>query len=132
MIEKKAYSDACHNLSERNKSITTIHNEKDTLKKYCNEKYVSESPTHRERVHVRNFWLNYDLEMHEYYHEQEVTTKTESEHKYSERKKTWNKEKQKNILLNNNLKSTLSTRSSVMENKEDEYSQEDIMRQGDN
>lgn len=129
-IDKKSYVDACDTLEKRNTTIQNIQNEKEALNVYISTSYVKESPTHRERVHIRRFWLEYDLEMHEYYHEQELNKKNEAEISYLQRKKLWNKEKQKSTLLTKKLSKFKILHTAVLENREDEISQEDSFKHG--
>lgn len=127
MIEDKInYLSTCKKVEERTAEINTIKNEKGYLNKYITNEHVSESPIKREFVHVRRFWLNYDLEMHEYYYNQEVQNQNEAEELYNQRKQLWNKLKQKTEGINKyNIcnKNKIRTKD---ENSEDELSQENI------
>ena len=131
-IDKKSYMDACDVLEKRNSSISDIHEENNRVNTYASNDYVIESPVHRDRVHIRKFWLDYDLEMHEYYHEQELNSKIDAESVYVSRKKLWNKEKQKSDLLNKRLSKLMIQENALAENRDDELSQEDtVMNRGE-
>jgi hypothetical protein len=123
--EKKAYLEACEKLEQRKKEINTINSEHKGLNEYISNKIVAESPTKRERVHIRRFWLNYDLEMHEYYHEQENIAKEEAHEQYTACKNHWMREKQKSLQLKYILKNENQALSALIDNRDDELSQED-------
>jgi hypothetical protein len=122
--EKLDYLSSCKKVEERAEEIDKITNEKKVLNKYITYDHVSESPIKREFVNVRKFWLNYDLEMHEYYENQERQNKNEAEELYNKRKQQWNKQKQKSESINKYNASKQNILRAIEENTEDEISQE--------
>jgi hypothetical protein len=124
-LEKKAYLEASQKLEQRKKEINAINGEHKNLNRYIRNQIVAESPTKRERVYKRRFWLNYDLEMHEYYHEQEIISKEEAYEQYTACKNNWMREKQKSQQLRSTLKNENQKQCALIEYRDDELSQED-------
>jgi hypothetical protein len=123
--DKKEYLESCEKVHKRESEINNINYEKNTLKNHIKVTEVSESPVKRERVNIRRYWLNYDLEMHEYYHEHEAEEREEKKEQYEKRKKNWFKEKLKaekfkNLIFKNQIHETALT-----DNHIDELSQEE-------
>jgi hypothetical protein len=130
MAEKKVlYIDACEKVEQRNNEINNIKIENGDLNGYLKQDHVSCSPTKREYVHIRRFWLNYDLEMHEFYYTQEVDDKNNAQLKYDNSRQLWHKQKLKTEKLSKIHKSTSIEQNMKVENTEDEDNQESILKQ---
>jgi hypothetical protein len=93
---KQAYIEAKEELLKREHEITKIKDEHKDLRLYSDRSDVLESPVKRDYVKVRRYWLNYDLEMHEYYYEQEVEDHDQAKNNYDNARSTWMKAKLKN------------------------------------
>jgi hypothetical protein len=94
--DKQAYISAKEDLMKREQEITKIKDEHKDLNVYSDRPDVLESPVKRDFVKVRRFWLNYDLEMHEYYHVQDVEDHDQAKSNYDNARSTWMKAKLKN------------------------------------
>ena len=121
---KDLFHEACRKVDKRKLEISVIKNENNDLNTHLKKNYVSKSPVKREHVHIRRFWLNYDLEMHEYYYDQEIDEKSTTQSKYQESKNVWYKQKLKAEKLNNFYNSLSKERFVISENVEDEINQE--------
>jgi hypothetical protein len=89
--DKKEYLESCEKVHKRESEINNINYEKNTLKNHIKVTEVSESPVKRERVNIRRYWLNYDLEMHEYYHEHELKKEKRKKNNMKKERKTGSK-----------------------------------------
>ena len=125
---KKAYDEAIEKLDQRNNEIHHIQTEHTGLRSYLNNNHVSESPVKRQYVHVRRFWLNYDLEMHEYYRDQEQNNYDKAKEKYNNSKQAWLREKLKSNKFHDELSSSVNKHQAVIENRHDEISHDDYYR----
>jgi hypothetical protein len=128
LAESKAkLLEACDKVNKRDSEIKKISNESEELNSYLSRVQVSKSPTKREYVHIRRFWLNYDLEMHEYYYNQEVDEKNVATSNHNKTRKLWYKQKLKTEKLSKIHKSFIREKDLQFENKEDEENQESII-----
>jgi hypothetical protein len=123
--DKKAYKDAYEKLCKRNEEISNIQRERNGIRGYVEQHVVSSSPVKREYAHTRRFWLNYDLEMHEYYLEGEKAALDEAKIQYESSKNIWLKEKLKSKKLNDEYRIANKMKDLSIENAYEEMSQED-------
>jgi hypothetical protein len=115
---------ACNKVNKRDDEIKNINKENSELNQYSSNKDVTRSPTKREHVHIRKFWLNYDLEMHEYYYNQEVEDKNKAVINHNKTKHLWYKQKLKCGMISSLSKSSNNEINALKEDKEDEENQE--------
>ena len=127
--DKRSYLEARDKLNQRNNEIDSIQNQHEDIKGYLSMQHVSNSPVKTEYAHIRRFWLNYDLEMHEYYRDQENIDHDDAKNKYETSKKEWLRERMKSNRLNNEFKAFAAKKNVIIENTQDEVSQEDYMQQ---
>jgi hypothetical protein len=123
--DKKAYNDAYEKLCKRNEEISNIHQEHMDVRSYVEQHVVSSSPVKREYAHTRRFWLNYDLEMHEYYLEEEKAALDEARIQYETTKNIWLREKLKSKRLSDEYRLANKMKDLSIENANEEMSQED-------
>ncbi|MCG8040482.1 MAG: hypothetical protein AB2688_12160 [Candidatus Thiodiazotropha taylori] len=123
---KMTYVESCEKVDRRNIQINLINSENKELLEYLSLQTTSKSPIKREYVKIRKFWLNYDLEMHEYYLVQENDEKNINHSEYQSEKKQWYKQKLKNEQLSLIRTKVLSRDNSNIENREDELCQESM------
>ncbi|MEJ2622328.1 MAG: hypothetical protein P8163_19385 [Candidatus Thiodiazotropha sp.] len=120
--------EACDKVVKRDGEIKKINSETGELISYLTHEKVMSSPTKREHVHIRRFWLNYDLEMHEYYYNQEVDEKNEADLNHKKTSKLWNKQKLKTEKLSKIHKSLINADNIRHESMEDEENQESSIK----
>ncbi|MEW8350502.1 MAG: hypothetical protein AB2687_19520 [Candidatus Thiodiazotropha taylori] len=125
---KMTYVESCKKVDSRNIQINQINSENKELLDYLSLQTTSKSPIKREYVKIRKFWLNYDLEMHEYYLVQEIDEKNINDSEYQTEKKQWYKQKLKNEQLSLIRTKLLSKDNSYNENREDELCQENMIK----
>ncbi|MCG8067635.1 MAG: hypothetical protein JAY84_07205 [Candidatus Thiodiazotropha taylori] len=125
---KMTYVESCKKVDSRNIQINQINSENKELLDYLSLQTTSKSPIKREYVKIRKFWLNYDLEMHEYYLAQEIDEKNINHSEYQTEKKQWYKQKLKNEQLSLIRTKLLSKDNSYNENREDELCQENMIK----
>lgn len=125
---KMTYVESCKKVDSRNIQINQINYENKKLLDYLSLQTTSKSPIKREYVKIRKFWLNYDLEMHEYYLVQEIDEKNINHSEYQTEKKQWYKQKLKNEQLSLIRTKLLSKDNSYNENREDELCQENMIK----
>ncbi|MCG7984708.1 MAG: hypothetical protein JAY90_18400 [Candidatus Thiodiazotropha lotti] len=125
---KLSYIEACKKVENRNTQINDIKGQKQDLTKYLKIESNSKSPIKREYVQIRRFWLNYDLEMHEYYLEQELDERSTNHKNYQSDKKIWHKQKLKTEKLSELYVKSCKQHNSLIENREDEVSQEHMVK----
>jgi hypothetical protein len=124
---KEKLLEACEKVIKRDKEIKTINNESGNLNIYLAREKVAKSPTKREYVHIRKFWLNYDLEMHEYYYNQEVDEQSAAVVHHNKIRKQWYKQKMKTEKLSKIYKTYTIENNMKNENQEDEDNQESLI-----
>ncbi|MEJ2405404.1 MAG: hypothetical protein P8171_14105 [Candidatus Thiodiazotropha sp.] len=100
MLDKRnAYLESDQKVKQRESEIQKIHQTHSDLNNYRNSDDVVSSPNKMELLKVKRYWLNYDLEMHEYYHQGEVSEKDEANQEYSKSRNIWLKEKLKSHMM---------------------------------
>ncbi|MCG7901287.1 hypothetical protein A3194_14340 [Candidatus Thiodiazotropha endoloripes] len=121
---KYLYLESCEKVETRSCQINHLKKEKKGLLKYSKLETTLNSPTKREFVHIKRYWLNYDLEMHEYYLDQEIDERNTKHSQYERDKKIWYLQmlkKQKLSILHNNV---CIEENAILDNSEDDINQE--------
>jgi hypothetical protein len=114
------YKEAYAALNERRDNINLIKERIDNVYQYSTLDSESISPEKIDRCNVYLFWLNYDLEMHEYYHTQEEGRYEEANNQYITAKSSWYKQKQKTEKLNDIYIRNDNAQRALVEEMEDE------------
>jgi hypothetical protein len=91
----KEYMEACGKLEERESIIRKLNAQSNNLNHYTNSICQSYSVLSLLQVETSRFWNSYDLEMHEYYLNQEKTEVSDKKIQHDEIKKVWLKQKLK-------------------------------------
>jgi hypothetical protein len=92
---QKDYKQACQVLKERKDNIKIINKRIESVYGYLSIRSVNTNIEKVDRCSTYLFWLNYDLEMHEYYLSQEEEKVEEANKRYLSVRKDWYKQKQK-------------------------------------
>ncbi|MEJ2612139.1 MAG: hypothetical protein P8179_19235 [Candidatus Thiodiazotropha sp.] len=100
MFDKRnAYLESDKKVKQRESEIQNIHQTHSDLNNYRNSEGVLSSPNKMDLLKIKRYWLNYDLEMHEYYHQGEVSEKDEANQEYLKSRNIWLKEKLKSHMM---------------------------------
>lgn len=83
--ERKAMQEkAARSVCEREASISCLQEDRASLFVHLGRETVEKTPTSIERVHVRRYWVEYDLEKEEYYLEVDRQDLNEAESQLSQ------------------------------------------------
>jgi flagellar biosynthesis chaperone FliJ len=96
---QEEYRQACNKRNERIGIIDNLKGRKGELYQYLLKDEVMVSPNRLVRCHDERFWLNYDLEMHEYYLTQEEESVAETREAYEHARISWMRQKNKTEKL---------------------------------
>jgi hypothetical protein len=100
MFDKRnAYLESDQKVKQRESEIQKINQTHSDLNNYRDSDGVLSSPNKMDLLKIKRYWLNYDLEMHEYYHQGEVNEKEEANQEYSKSRNIWLKEKLKSHMM---------------------------------
>jgi hypothetical protein len=93
----KEYINAYDVLEKRKSLIERLNVDKKRFKEYVNSHNLYGNYTLETRVREEDtkYWINYDMELHEYYYSQEKVELDEKEHDYNNKRKVWMKQKKK-------------------------------------
>jgi ATP-dependent Clp protease ATP-binding subunit ClpA len=124
------YTEAFNQKKEREEKVSSIKNKVIKLQKYISLDKNYCSPDNVNRANIYRFWLNYDLEMHEYYLSQEEKKLEKAKSQYESARRSWMKQKIKTDNLSDMHKQQKNTELSTKEEIEDEYDLEDRIDTG--
>ncbi len=88
-VAKNKRDEAAEDVRQRQASITRLKNEHSDLFCYLDDVAVVESPIKVERMHIRRYWLEYDLEKDEYYLELDIQALNEADEDVAKAKGEW-------------------------------------------
>lgn len=87
--QKRKQEEAVRCVREREMSISQLKGEHSNLFTHLGREAVAKTPARVERVHVRRYWVQYDLEKDEYYLEIDRQDLGEAESKLSQARREW-------------------------------------------
>ncbi|MET0026418.1 MAG: hypothetical protein ABW101_02175 [Candidatus Thiodiazotropha sp.] len=102
--ERTDYLESENKLELRLSQINSIGDEKDNLRELQNQFFYATSPLNMDKIKIRKYWLQYDMEMHEYYKNIEEEEKSNNHIKYISSKNKWIRENQKTEIIDNLLR----------------------------
>jgi hypothetical protein len=114
------YKEAYETLKERKENINLIKQKIDNVYDYSTLKSGHTTPEMFNSCNSYLFWLNYDLEMHEYYHNQEEDRVKQTNTQYLIAKHNWYKQKRKSEKLNELYVNNKNIQQIKKEEQEDE------------
>jgi chromosome segregation ATPase len=98
---------AAEDVHTRQASITQLETERSDLFRYLDEPAVLQSPAKVERVHVRRYWVEYDLEKHEYYLDLDQQALEEADEQLKTAKADWLRARYRESGVQNMYRNTL-------------------------
>jgi phage FluMu protein Com len=129
----REYLEARNTMEQRNNIMDSLYLQKKELKAYIIKMhstcaYSSESKL---READAKYWIEYDLEMHEYYLDQDKTNLEQKRKVYNEKKKIWFRQKLKMESIHNlYIKTKIQSDKIRNENEEDEIQEESNYENG--
>lgn len=124
------YQQACEKKRDRMDNIHLVNEQKNSLYRYLIQNDVANSPEKLNRSHEHRFWLNYDLEMHEYYLAIEEEAVAETKEKYQLLRDRWMRVKRKIEKLTTMYKHQANKEWIRFDENEEESSYEDMVVKG--
>jgi glutamate synthase domain-containing protein 2 len=111
--ERKQLEERQDKINVINKQTQNVKNYKSLEKNYC-------SPDNINRANSHQFWLRYDLEMHQFYLSQEKESVENAKKEYEKTRQIWMKQKLKTDKLEEMYINKRNTENAIKEEIEDE------------
>jgi hypothetical protein len=126
-LAHKKYLEACNVLDHRNKAIESLNSDKAKVKAYANKMYLNDLYSRESKLREGDvkYWIEYDLELHEYYLTQEREKLEEAHSEYIKIRRSWMQQKRKYETINNMIVKSKRRIINRMYEKEEEEMQED-------
>ncbi len=132
---KKEYLEACDVIEQRNNLIKQIKSDEININTFIVKQKNSNSYSLDSRVREEDakYWIEYDLELHEYYLTQEKIKLEEKELEYKNKRKYWLILKQKMEFIQNiYTKSKTKTKNIRLEKDAEELQEDQLFKSRDN
>jgi hypothetical protein len=122
---KEKFNEIKEKVVQRNKLIESLLTKKQSLIAYSHKINTSHnySIETQNRLEDVRYWINYDIEMHEYYLSQEKAELEEAENVYNEKKQIWLRQK---IKLNSFIDTYRSTKKSTIYERTEKVDEEEL------